>query len=838
MTTAFPATQTHHHYRRTLIATALTAAIGLPAQAQQTALEEITVTAQKREQNLQQVPIAISAFGDDTIRNLGADNIDQLSMFTAGVEANNNSITQVGYTIRGINSDSFTAGTDPSAAVYVDGVYTSRGGGALINFSDIERVEVLRGPQGTLFGRNTASGAIHIITHKPSNETEGSVRMTLGNANKQKIEATVNTALSDNVYLRGSLAVNSRDGLFDNAGGGADYEQQDDQTYRLALLWDASETTEVIWRAEYNEIDQDGPNSISSNPSLNPGLDPFNDVNLDTKTLESRELFGTSLELTHKLDGAEFKSITSYRTFNTFNREDEDGSASPYFFAFTDNIEEQEQYSQEFRLTSDSDGPLKWTTGLSYFKENLDQEHVIGFNVLTLETFATQTIAGSPLFSAALDASGGQLNNSNVVNFINGNPNGDTATAIAHGVWAGAIGAPYTLGDGLGVFIAQNPSIFPGGGALAPFIGTGALAGILNVSANNNWTENTRNSGSFESWAVYGDATYSLTERLDITLGARYTYDDKSFSLFSEYQNSLAGSPAGLAFAIPVDDSGSDSWSAFTPRLVVAYELSDDAMVYASATTGFKSGGFNSFSIDADGNPLNGGELIPFDEEKVTSYELGLKSTWLDNSLMLNATAFLYEYKDQQSLDLTSDFSPTQVLPTYAVRQSDTEGTGIEIEAAWVIDEHWLLGGNYSYLDTEFTDYQTFPGEDPVADNKKGEALPSAPKNRWNLFIQHSLPIANIGTLTTNITYHYSDERLPDDAIESADIPVIDSYEIVNARISFIDTSETWEVALWSNNLLDEEWLLGVGGTGDAIGSAPVDRADPRTYGIDFVYNF
>ena len=815
----------------TAVAATLAALAAPGVSAAEAILEELVVTAQKREQNLQDVPIAISAFGQQAIENIGASNVDDLGTFSAGIETNNNSVTQAGYTIRGINSDSFTSGTDPSAAVYVDGVYTSRGGGALVNFSDIERVEILRGPQGTLFGRNAAPGAISIITKKPSAETEGSLRATLGNANKRKLEAAYNTALGDDLFMRASVAINKRDGLLENAAGGADFEQEDDQTYRVNLLWNASDRTQVIWRAEYNEVDQDGPNAISTNPTLNPGQNYFAAAAADTAPIEERDLFGTSLEISHDLNSVTFTSISSYRTFNTLNRQDDDGSNNPNYHVSTDNVESQEQFSQEFRFTSTEPGPLQWTAGLNYFQEDLEQEHFVNFNSLSLETYAVHTVA-------ALVGGGDLLDATNAAAFIAGDP----ATAAAQTFWTNTTGAlfgnptPYTLGDGLGLFIVANPAVFgpAAAGQILPSIGSGNLGNILGITADPTWNESTLNRGTFESWAVYGDATYSVTERLDLTFGARYTYDQKDYSLFSQFNNSLGNFPAGLAFSVPVDDSGSDSWSAFSPRLVLSYEVSEDLMAYGSVTRGFKSGGFNSFSIDSDGDGV--GELSSFDEETVTNIELGIKSTWLDNRLMLNATVFQYEYDGLQSLDLTDKFDANTVLPVYAVRNADTEGAGIELEMAFAVDEHWSLGGNYTYLDTEYTDYQVFAGEDPLTDDKTGEAASSVPHNKLNLFVEFETAVGDLGTLRSNLSYNFTDDR-----VQSAGTTVdrrLEAFELVNARVTFASAGQTWEAALWANNLLDEEWLLGIGGTGEAIGSAPANRADPRTYGVDFIYNF
>ncbi len=220
--------------------------------AQEITLEEIVVTAQKREETVQDVPIAVSAYDRESLRDMGAETINDLGPYTPGLETNITDFTQPTFTIRGIQANDFGIGTDPAVAVYLDGVYVGRSGSTMLHFNDIERVEVLRGPQGTLFGRNAAAGAISIITNKPHDQTKGEMGITVGNYNKAKAEGVFNTAVAEDLFFRCGLLYNQRDGYIENAAPGADDLADEGNGSGVgAFLWTPTVDTEVTWRLEY-----------------------------------------------------------------------------------------------------------------------------------------------------------------------------------------------------------------------------------------------------------------------------------------------------------------------------------------------------------------------------------------------------------------------------------------------------------------------------------------------------------------------------------------------------------------------------------------------------------
>ncbi len=813
-------------------------------------LEEIVVTAQKREQNLQDVPISISAFSGDALKEMGAESISDLGRATAGVEMNNESVTQPAYNIRGIQTDDFTVGSDPAVALYVDGVYAGRGAGAEVPLDDVERIEILKGPQGTLFGRNATGGAIHYITKKPSQETEGSVSASVGNYNKQKADFTFNMPISDTLAIRFGGSVNNRDGYIDNTAG-PDLNDVDSQSVRASILWSPSEETEIVWRGEYSDMSQNSgtvysvTESVYNAGNVNDAFDLYGDVSTDVTSLEERDLFGTSLEINHDFDNFTLTSITAFRSMNVNFINDEDGSSDPGHYFASENTDDQDQLSQEFRFTGETDS-LKWTVGAGYSKEHVDHTTFASTNTNTLENFAMYTgLLGDPNALAALGLPGAALginadsSEQEIAEVINGARaaipaafNGIVLSQFLYGLYEGAGAlAAIDCGNGSGLSMAQVAQGFGRDSA----IGGCTLPQIQNsLSDSPSWIESVRNTGSYESAAVYGDFTYTINDQMNLSAGLRYTYDEKEFTVQTGYNDNnsfvntiaaLGGQPLplGLFFYNNGIDGNNDvqsyneDWDALSGRLVLDYFINDNTMVYGSVATGFKSGGFNSLSFGPGIEPA-------FDQEEVTNFEIGFKGDFLEGALRFNAAAYYYEYENKQDLTLLG--SP---IPSYNITTSDAEGQGIDLEVYWSITEQLFVSANYSYLDTEITDYTIVSNEDDIT----GDPLANTPENKFYLMGEYTIPFDDAGDLVLRADYSWTDERVGQLRGES-----IDAYYLVNARATFNSADDTWAIAGWVNNLTDEEDLRDFTGPGSAIGSHTVARRLPRMYGVDFTYRF
>ncbi len=848
---------TNRNFRLSILSQAVAFATAISGSAYAAEIEEVVVTAQKRSENLQDVPIAISAFTGDNIEKMGAQSLTDLGKSTPGVEMNNDTALQPTYNIRGIQTSDFTVGSDPAVAVYVDGVYTGRGAGAEVPLADIERVEVLKGPQGTLFGRNATGGAIHIITKRPFNEDQTEVSLTAGNYGRMSSDVIINRAINDRAAVRLTASTDKRDGYYPNALDGSDWGGQDTKTLRAAVSLLPTDNTEILWRGEYSRLDQNGATRVSTNDAISVGGgDIFGDVAFDFGNVEERDLYGTSLKVTHNFENVTLTSITAYRTFEAYIGQDEDGANNPDFYFGSANTDDQEFFSQEFRLNGETD-TLKWTLGASYSQEKLEHNTEAFFTPSTFESFALYTaLRESPMdllgLAGALPPEMqqpvideltpqlmaiSQMTDEQVRDIVPGAREMIRSFGLDGALIASFFGqnllpslvaqaqqSPEAWGQFLSTFSCapalSDPALLQG------CLFQGANAFVQGTDAS--WRENVLNTGDYRSAAIYGDATWSLTDRMDLTFGLRYTQDDKDFTIDTAYQNELYGLPFGIAFFSGgqpmISESPSDSWSDLSGRVVLDYTWNDNVMTYASLANGFKAGGFNS---------LNYGEDIEnsFDQENVTNFEVGMKSNLLDNRMQLNASLFAYEYDNLQELSLIGF-----PIPSYNLRNADAEGQGAEVEVLFAATDNLLIGGNYSNLKTEYTRYQIIEAAgETAADDRTGDPRVGTPENKFNLMAEYVIGLNSGGDVVLRGDYNWTDERVGTISDPSLTVP---DYQLLNARVAFNSPTDTYTVSAWVQNLTDEEIVGSYGGPGSAIGSETGWRFQPRMFGADVTVRF
>lgn len=775
-------------------------------------LEVIQVTAQKRVESIQDVPIAITAFGDDDIEKMGIQNANDLGLLTPGLETNNATATQTTFNIRGITTNDMGIGLDAAVAVYIDGVYVGRRGSSNINFNDVERVEVLKGPQGTLFGRNAAAGAIHIITKNPTDDNEGVVKFTLGNYDKRKVEFSTNVRINDEWSFRGGFNSNYRGGYLDVVGDNERYGNQEDWSLRGAWLWQKSSDTEVIIRADFNDTNQQARPAVTLNTGYGIG-DPFGPIEYDFEGLETREAYGASVEVNHELENMTFTSITGFRGFERFNAMEDDGSAFERAYFESILIEDQTQLSQEFRLVG-SHGDLKWTAGTTFFYEDIEQDVVATFNTVSFDALAAVQLGLDPRLVPQMP--------------------------FAQGV----AGAYMTLGpleaqQVIGREIQRRMM------AGQDFETAQSEVGGELVNANldklfRKHTETFNHAATTTSVALYFDGTYAVSDKLDLTLGGRYTYDDKEFALYSAPQNyynvpyeGLGEVPLAVAFQ-PEDAEQEDSWSKFTPRAVIDYKWTDSFMTYVSYAKGFKSGGFNGL-----------GKAPPIKEETVTNTEIGFKSSWFDNRFRLNASVFDYEYTNLQQLELFG--AP---VPTYNLRNVDAEGDGFDVEMVWQVTPDLILTANHGKTDARYTKWDFFPGEDQ-SNSRVGETISGMPEGQSNIRLDYFFAALH-GEFNFHLSWAHTGERTQ--GVEGPELAIlpfeagtvtgltadnrIEGYSMVNTRLSWQSDNHPIFAALYISNALDEEYLIQTGGQAMALGSPIATPGLPRMFGVEFGMEF
>ena len=752
-------------------------------------LDDIVVTAQKREQSRQDVPISINAFNAESIAALSAESIGDLDTFTPGLSINDTSVTQPSYTIRGVSTDDFGIGTEPSVGIFIDGVYSARSGGSLIFFNDVQRVEVLKGPQGTLFGRNTSAGAISIITNKPVNKVEAIATAQLGNYGKVRGDATINVPITDTLYFRANGVFNRRHGYLRDEVTGERREQEHNWSGRAALRWAPSDSTDVVLAYDHDDTDKDGPASVGISKfalSQDP-YGPFTNDVIGNK--ETRILNDVSLTIRQDFGDVSLTSISAFKKFETHNREDEDGTGDATRYFDTENIEHNKSFYQELRLSYDSE-KLNLIAGVSYFHER-----------------ATQTSAAT-LLTDSVD---------NLLGAVAGFP-------------------VFTYLSGLGLPVFGLP-----------------------------FREDMNNRAANESYAAFADATYHVNDKLSVIAGLRYTHDDKKFtwenggfispgleaiSAPGALYNAIVGDvfPAGATISVAdfyrtVLPNGGDlifaegalegvpftrheKFNDVSPRFVVQYQVDDDKLIYASATRGYKAGGYNSTEINSFFKP-----------ENVWNFEGGFKTELFDRRLRFNAAGYYFKYKNRQSISLES--VPGSELPQYITRSGDSRAYGLDLETQFVVTRDLTVSATAGAIDSKWV--TRIERDIDISHQPTGE-----PSFRGVLSAHYAHDFEGSGTLFADASYSYTSRVRINDAVRDSDAAiaaVVDfsklkdlrsSQNVVNAKIGWRMPGDHLSISLYSENLFNERRLRTLNTISADIFGTPYVRVDrPRFFGVE-----
>ena len=745
-------------------------AFSTPAQAQpepQTtpevggAIEDIVVTARKREESLQDTPIAISAYTGEGLETRGAQTLQSLATLTPNLVIQNNpafggSGNSAAVYIRGIGQQDFVPTVDPGVGIYVDGVYIARSVGALLDLVDFERVEVLRGPQGTLFGRNTIGGAISITTRKPDDELAANLAVTYGSDERVDAKATVNVPLSTTLFARLSAGSFIRSGYVERTDG-VDLGDSNRYTGRLVLRWEPDPALTVDLAAEGTHARENGPAltliGINYATTTDPGTPPFADISnvlanlaagggaipcaippaplnlpvsgcYDDRYVLGRkrnagtapafsdsDLWAVSLDVRYELtDSLTLRSITAYRDLTTsFAR---DGDHSPILVSeFRDELD-QRQVTQEVQLLGTSFGErLDWILGAFYFDER-------GRNVNLLR------------FTSSDFQSGGDYGN--------------------------------------------------------------------------------------RSYAGFAQGTFALTDKLGVTAGVRYTRDEKSFPPDQFITaNRLGFLPP---FDAPIFQPGvrilpqvkaERTFEEFTPSANLSYAWTDDLLTYASYSRGFKSGGFSQRVfppiIPGVTTPItNPVDVIPaFDPETVNAYELGFKLTAFDGRVTLNGAGYRTDYQDLQIQVFTS------VAPVFENAASATI-TGFELELQARPGAGFVVEGAVGLTDAGYDEIDqatTFVARDNEFERVSKWTASAAVARAFE---------TGMGTITPRVDWAYR-SRFFNNTFNTPRIAQ-PGYHVVDASVTLTTADERFGLTGGVKNIGDEDYLIS-GVLGDAFQS-------------------
>jgi iron complex outermembrane receptor protein len=733
------------------------------------AIDEIVVTAERRKANLQDVPISVSSFSADTLGALQVDNIGDLQSLVPNLSVHVGDANNAVVYLRGVGQIDSIAFFEPGVGIYLDDVYLGRAQGAFLDVVDVDRIEVLRGPQGSLYGRNTVGGALKYVSAAPTDEFSAKLSVTAGNYSRADFKATLSGPVAgDRLLGRATLAWISRDGYSDNQFDGSDDGDQKTLFGRGVLDFQASNDVAIRLALDYTDADPDrsrtpakvtpisvlivDPFTFGVSQEVFPAdSDPFK-VNADFNKVERTETMGASIDVTWDVsDELTFKSISSWRDLDYGTELDLDGTPINAFGIYYFN--DQSQVSQELQLGYQGDR-TSVIGGLYYFQED-------------------GTTFDGGIFSNFLIAASGE------------------------------------------------------------------------------------SSFRTDSYAAYGQIDYGFTERFTGIFGFRYTEEEKKYRRTIEdfdltalagltvdpdtfeisYANPELLNPrsadlalgGGIGVARPVAAPTPASFDNVSFKVGMKYQLSDMAQLYATVSEGFKSGGFNG--------RLAEGQLEPYDEETLTSFELGLKSQWLNDRLRANAAVFHTDYKDLQVSSFEATPDGTSFLPVFT-NAGEASIQGVELELLALLGDRLSMNANVGYLDSEYDEFLagTDPDTGEVVDVSDQRNLVNSPK--WSTFVglSYDIPLASGAGFTLAADWSFRDKTYLE--VNSSENLAQGDYSVYNASVAYESADDHWRVMLGIKNLADEEYRTHAFDLSAFPGVELGYYNPPRTWSITGSYDF
>jgi len=777
------------------LAIAIACSLPIAMNSYSSVIEEVVVTAQKRQQSLQDVGIAVTAFSGDQLQELGYDTAQQITAMTPGVTTiQPNGPSSFFTSIRGVGQNDFSGDHQESpVAVYVDEAYVSAASGAGFQLFDMERAEVLRGPQGKLFGRNATGGLVPYINRKPSQENEGYIDLTLADHNQVKVEGAVGGGLSETVSGRLSFLRNKPDPYTKNRLV-TDLNDGNDWAVRAQLLWEFEKGQWLLnARAGEQDIDSGFFKHSSARVDPNTGLGlPFNGEDLqglgdslvpgyqeNNNDVHSGaynvighnkvETRGFTSNIQWEFENFDFVSITDFQTLEKDYLEDSDASPNDFFSFFLQS--DLDQWSQEFRLSGDSDN-LRWVTGAYYLEIEGD--------------FANGGIAAN-FFRAAFPGAGL-----------------DDASLDTLGLYS-----PFKTETKSTAFFGQIEY---------------DLSEAFTVHAGLRWSNEDKTTDFKQYASLFAATDSSQVSAIDgLGLGG---------PLFTFSPTAVTNDPGGTGFgeALVVGDTNDASIDEdlITAKLQLDWKPDENTLVYASYNRGIKAGGFNA-PLDATlfYNGSRPTSQMKFDEEVLNAYELGFKWSSEDGSWRINGASYYYDYQDYQAFALES-------LTTYVFNtDAEVKGAEIEIFAAPMDGLELIFGAGY--IDNNVEDAYTLPDGTPV-----DRTAVLTPKLNLNGLLRYQWDLGD-ARVVAQLDATYMDDHYFQ--LKNSPVGKESAYTLSNARLSYASADESWRVELFVNNLTDEEYrtmAFDLAGEPSVGGFGLVENyyGLPRWWGVSFNYSW
>lgn len=755
-------------------------------------IDNVIVTARRREENLQSVPAAVSVVKGELLDSTYTVNTALLSQLVPSLYYNSANPRNTAYTIRGLGSNTLSIsaandGIEPGVGFYVDEVYHGRPATAAFDFTDIERVEVLRGPQGTLFGKNTTAGAIHVMSREPTFQPEANGEVSYGDKDFLQAKGSVSGPLfGDAVAGRLSGQLTQRNGVLYNVNTGTHLNELDNYAVRGQLLWVATDSVKLRLIGDVTDLDsvccsqnflrfgQSLRSPARQFPALAAGLgyeppsrnvyDRLSDIDADLQV--DTQDGGVSLIADWDSGPATLTSVTAWRYWDWDVANDRDYTGIP--IQMVQRIpSRQDQYSQEFRIASNGDTRFGYVAGLYYFSQEID---------------------GHPISAYGPEAAYWLLNPANFT-----------------------VPIPRGLLDG---YTQEGDSHF-----------------------------------EMKSYAAFGELNYTVTERLTATLGLRYTYEDKEGTYATQVFGGLdlTGLPpataaelarAKLSIFRPQSYTAADDDGSLSGRANLGYTFTDDVMGYLSFAYGYKSGGLNmsGLPLDALNQPALATAVI--EDETNTTYELGLKYTMFDRRATLNLAGYWTIVEDYQANVVSS--LETAAIRSYPANIPEVQVRGVEADFAALLFTGFTLRASVAYADGEYTDYPAGPcplevqTAATVACDLTGDSLAGLSDWVGTLGFDYEVPLGAGAFLLhadSNSRSGYNSDT------SGSQYTRIDGYNVTNASIGYRFESG-WEMAAFARNLFDTNYITALtiqtGNSGLILGQP----GDPRIVGVTFRARF
>ena len=691
-------------------------------------LEEVTVTAQKREQSLQEVPVAVSAIGEAQLMENGISDMTELQKMSPNTtlqvsRGTNSTLTAF---IRGIGQQDPLWGYEPGVGIYIDDVYIARPQGAVMDVFDVERIEVLRGPQGTLYGKNTIGGAVKYVTKKMTGDTEISIGSALGSYNQRDLKLKASTGLTENLNIGAAIASFNRDGFGENVITGEDQYNKDILAARVSLEYSPTEALFFRFAADKTTDKSASKHGHRFDPGVNgePVLDSVYDTESNLPSDNLVETSGMSFTAEWQLsDSVTVKSVTASREGESDTVIDFDSVNTPSFDVPA--IYDDEQFTQEFQLI--------WQG------ENAD---------------------------------------------------------LVSGIY-------YYDGTASGAYDA----------VLAP----------ISVAVNG--------SVDTQSLSAYAHYNWQFADQWNLNLGGRYTKDDKEADVYNaviaglgsdfSHDKYYADSAAPIVAAVRTDYTNSDSWGEFTPRVGIDYQLSNDAMLYATYSTGFKSGGFDMRGVET-ANPLTREGYAP---ETVDTMEFGWKLDLLANRLRLNGALFRADYTDMQLT--TQRLLDDGTTAGDVLNAGKSRIQGIELEASLALTDNLSANANLGWVDAEFIEFMS--GGENIADTRD---MQNTPDTTAMIQLNWSLPVAGGEMVIVPSASYRSDTQI----FETPSILDQEGYTLVDLTATYYSPDGNWNLGLQGKNLTDTAYRIAGYDFGPSLQTGFYGA--PRTIALTGSYNF